>query len=424
MSKFELSIRLFFVILLFFSFSVCLPVSSQTVEITGSQTYGGSDLDDASTLLQTSDGGFALAGSTESYDAGQSDAWLIKTYANGTMQWSQTYGGSEGDYASALLQTSDGGFVLVGGTSYSGVDHPYDEAWLIKTDINGVMQWNRTYEGFNILSVLVQTSDGGFALAGTTLSDLEWPDILLMKTFANGTLQWNRTYGGSKGEQASALVQMSDGGFVLAGYTCSYGAGQSDAWLLKTDSNGFVLWDETYGGSDYDSASALVQISDGGFAFAGDTYSYSAGRSDAWLVKTYANGTMQWNETYGGSSWDGAWALLQTSDGGFVLAGYTYSYGAGQSDAWLLKTDSNGFVLWDETYGGSDYDSASALVQISDGGFAFAGHTFSYGAGQSDAWLVRINVTEKTGISGVIIISVLAIIILALRRGKQYTKDA
>ena len=155
---------------------------------------------------------------------------------------------------------------------------------------------------------------------------------------------WNRTYGGTSGDYARALVQTSDGGYALAGYTYSYGAGQEDFWLVKTNSTGDALWNKTYGGTNEDYAQGLVQTGDGGYALAGSTNSFGAGGWNFWLIRTDADGTMMWNRTYGGTNYDDGYALVQTSDGGYALAGYTYSYGAGNTDFWLVKTDAAGNV--------------------------------------------------------------------------------
>ena len=168
-----------------------------------------------------------------------------------------------------------------------------------------------------------------------------------MKTDANGVATWNQTYGGYQDDTAYALVQTSDGGFALAGVTKSFDSRHmgSDMWLVKTNANGVAIWNQTYGGTGHDYAYALVQTPDGGFALAGNTYSFGAGNSDMWLVKTDANGVATWNQTYGGTDADSAKALIQTSDGGFALAGVTGSFGAGDEDTWLIITDANGLGL-------------------------------------------------------------------------------
>ena len=190
--------------------------------------------------------------------------------------------------------------------------------------------------------------------------------------------EWNKTYGGTYDDDADALVQTVDGGYALAG--------TGFATLIKTDASGNMQWNQTHG----DSRQALVQTVDGGYALASWNWSIGAGGSDFWLVKTDGAGNMQWNKTYGGWGGDDACALVQTSDGGYALAGCTNSFGAGFYDFWLVKTDSAGNALWNKTYGGTNGDFATALVQTGDGGYALAGNTNSFGAGGTDSWLVKV----------------------------------
>ena len=253
-----------------------------------SRTYGGPNDETVSALVRTTDGGYALAGYTYSFGAGQSDAWLVKTDGLGNMEWNMTYGGSSYDFAYALVQTTDGGYALAGATtSFGGYD-----AWLVKTDENGNMQWNKTYGGpyREDAYALVQTGDGGYALAGFTGSG---GNAWLVKTDVSGNMQWNKTYGGQSYSLVYALVQTGDGGYALAG---AIGNGYTDFWLVKTDSSGNMQWNRTYGGTNDDEATTLVQTRDGGYALAGWTNSFGAGSDDFWLVKTDAGGSMQWNK--------------------------------------------------------------------------------------------------------------------------------
>jgi predicted secreted protein len=312
--------------------------------------------------------------------------------------WNKTYGGTNDDHASALVQTSDGGYALAGYTNSFGAGG-YD-FWLVKTDASGTMQWNITYGGTNedLALALVQTSGGGYALAGSTRSfGVSNADAWLVKTDEFGNMQWNKTYGGANYEFFDTIVQTGDGGYALAGYTNSFGAGGYDFWLVKTDASGNAQWNKTYGGTSDDSATSVVQTADGGYALAGSTSSFGAGGYDFWLVKTDASGNAQWNKTYGGTSDDMAFAFVQTSDGGYALAGYTKSFGAGSHDFWLVKTDSAGNAQWNKTYGGTSMDYATALVKTVDGGYALAGYTTSFGVGPNDFWLVKTDASGNVG---------------------------
>ena len=357
-----------------------------------SQTYGGAENDYANSVVQTSDGGYAIAGSTQSFGAGNTDFWLVKTDGAGNMKWSRTYGGEVNDIAYSLVQTSDGGFALAGeANSFIGESADF---WLVKTDERGNMEWNRTYGGIgnDRAKSLIQTSDGGYALAGSTeaFGAGEW-DSWLVKTDEYGDMEWNKTYGGTRSEGASSLIVTSDGGFALAGSTSSFGVGLINFWLVKTDGAGNMEWNQTYGSSIRNFFSSLIEVSDGGFVMAGDIHSGDAGGENFWLVKTDGAGNMEWNQTYIEADMDRPHSLVQTSDGGFALAGETKSFGAGNFDFWLVKTDGLGNKEWNRTYGGADIDRANSVVQTSDGGYAVAGNTLSFGAGSYDFWLVKTN---------------------------------
>jgi len=361
-----------------------------------SQTYGTPSSDAVRSLVQTSDGGYALAG--DAYPVQSVDFWLFKTDSAGNVLWSKTYGGADYEKAQCMVQTSDEGYALAGYTASFGAGGC--DFWLVKTDKDGSMSWNRTYGGLGNEYVysLVQTVDGGYALAGTVYSDARLEDIWLIKTDTNGNMLWNKKYGGLGTDSASCLVQTSDGGYALAGYTTSYGAGGPDFWLVRTDSAGNSLWNRTYGGLDSDVSWSLVQTSDGGYALGGYTRSYGAGSEDFWLVRTDSGGQALWNKTYGGKNGDKAYSVVQAGDGGFALGGYTVPYGASKEDFWLIRTDSAGDTLWDRTYGGVNAEYAYSLVQASDGGYALAGETRSHGSGAVDAWLVK---TDLGGVAEV-----------------------
>ncbi len=261
------------------------------------------------------------------------------------------------------------------------------------------VEWTQSYGGVDddrAYSV-VATSDGGFALAGDTYSfGMGKNDFWLIKTDSLGNMLWNRTYGGSDYDACYSIIVTSDGGFALAGYTWSFGNGLRDFWLVKTDGDGIVEWNQTYGGEGADSAYSVCQSSDGGFVLAGVTYSFGAGESDVWLVKTDAFGNVEWEKTYGSSALEGAYCMVKTSDGGYALAGHKRSAGVGYSYVWLLKTDSSGNLEWDQIYGGEDGDRAVDLVQASDGGYALACLKYSANGPEDppendlpDFWLIK-----------------------------------
>jgi hypothetical protein len=313
------------------------------------RTYGGISDDGAYCVVQTVDGGYALAGYTTSFGAGGTDFWLIKTDVDGFAAWNKTYGGVNNDSAYSLVQTADGGYALAGGTESLGAGS--SDAWLIKTDANGNMQWGYTYggAGYDRARSLIRTIDG-YAFAGITNSfGGGGYDAWLIKTDTNGTKQWDKTYGETDDDAANCVIQTADGGYAVAGNTESLGAGYYDAWLIKTDGGGTMQWGYTYGGSDLDNAVSVVQTVEGGYALAGETGSFGTSYSYGWLVKTDATGVMQWQRIYGktGNALESSivYSLVQTADSGYVLAGSTRLM-TGSDDAWFVKTEAEAGLVW------------------------------------------------------------------------------
>jgi hypothetical protein len=220
------------------SFAVAEPIrtekanviSTAIFEMEWNKTIGGAEEEYANSLIQTADGGFILVGDTYSYGAGEKDAWLVKTDANGQLEWNKTFGGTSWDYEVRAVQTADGGIVLGGSTSSYGAGD--SDFWLVKTDASGQAEWNKTFGGAegDFASSLIQTADGGYALAGSThlyrVDDDDF-DFWLVKTDASGQAEWNKTFGGENDDVANSMIQTADGGYVLAGST------GDDIWLIK-----------------------------------------------------------------------------------------------------------------------------------------------------------------------------------------------
>ncbi|MFX0066679.1 MAG: hypothetical protein ACFFC7_31455, partial [Candidatus Hermodarchaeota archaeon] len=394
--------------------SLFAPVATMAEEIPWAKTYNGSGHDIAYDLVQTSDGGYALVGPTHSIpDTLEIDPivnynyLLVKTDANGVVQWNQTYGGKDYDTPDALIQTPDGGYALAGETySYGAGSIDY---WLVKTDSNGIIQWNRTYGGAGTeeASGIIQTSDDGFALIGHTRSYGAGGDYVsaawLIKTDADGVMQWNRTYGPSDFERGYTLIQTADGGFVFGGTqvtpspffikATNQASSSQDFWLVKTDATGVAQWNQTYGTEDKECVYDLIQTTDGGFMLAGEKRSYSTGQV-LWLVKTDVTGVVQWNQTYGPPL--GRFTnIIQTPDAGYIFARTRRSSETQQLEeqfeGWLTKIASNGNIQWERRY---NQAYITSLILTSDEGFAMAGMVMNQGTG-ADFLLIR---TTDTGV--------------------------
>jgi hypothetical protein len=360
-----------------------------TEDLAWNKTYG----EGGGYSVIESAGGYALLGTN--LTSGETDFWLVKTDSAGNVLWTRTYGGYYPDDPSCVVQTEyDDGYALVGLTY--NTDENDADFWLVKTDRFGREDWNMKYGGEGdegAASVLAMPD--GFAIAGSTNSfGAGSSDFYLVKTDLTGTLQWNKTYGGTGSDSATCIISTSDGGYAIAGETDSYGSGWSDFWLVKTDYKGKVQWSHTYGGTGSDLVESVIETIDGGYALTGQTTSYGVG-TDFWLVKTDAAGNHQWNKTYGGTGYDGAKSIVQTSEEGYVLMGTTDSFGAGSSDFWLVQTDASGITQRSMTYGGTDSDEAHRAVATSDGGYALVGDTWSYGSGM---WLVKANLNAECGL--------------------------
>jgi hypothetical protein len=370
--------------------------SAQGPDTLWTRTYGGAGSDYGYSIEQTSpDGGYIIAGSTFSFGEGSYDIYYLKTDANGEVDWERTYGGTGTDHGSSIQQTLDGGYVIAGYTNSSGAGD-YD-VLLAKTDASGVVDWAYTYGGAaddRGWSVQQTLPDSGYIIAGYTETvGSGGGDAFVIKTDADGGLLWANPFGGTSWEEARCASQtFPDSGYIVIGTTSSSGAGADDVYLIKLDADGDSLWARTYGGAASENGYEVRQtFPDGGYIIVGNTYSFGAGNSDIYLVKTDQNGDTLWTRAFGGASVEYGYSVQQTSpEAGYIIAGSTRSFAVGSYDAYVIKTDVGGDPVWTRTYGGSAYDDGYSVCQTApDSGYVVAGSTRSFGAGVYDVYVVK-----------------------------------
>ncbi len=403
--------------------------------------YGGDKNEIFKQLIQTDDGGILIGGHSQSSISGDKtennrqsgcivgctfDFWIVKTDSLGNLQWDKTFGGNDSDPLSAMQQTSDGGFIL-GGSSRSslGFDKTQNtqgsyDYWIVKTDALGNKLWDKDFGGADIdnLSTIIQTSDGGYLLSGYSNSpaggDKTQPsqggyDYWIVKTDSNGTKLWDKAFGGNSDDYITGAAQLSDGGFVLAGYTYSGASGDKsqpswgvlDYWIIRTDSLGNKLWDRGFGGADFDICFSLDVTPDGNYVVAGTSATDISGDKtqplwggigdfDLWIVKIDTLGNKIWDKDMGGfDPEDELGNISVTADGGFIVGANSYSsisgnkseLNLGVEQSWLLKTDSVGNYMWDRTAFTMSHDESGYAIQTRDGCYILANSTDSPIAG-------------------------------------------
>jgi hypothetical protein len=366
----------------------CSLSYTQAPDTSWTKCYGGTGDDVAYSVQQTSDGGYIIVGSTESYGAGAADVWLLKTDENGDILWTKTYGGSNTDIANEVLQTADGGFILVGTTSsFSNGTQVY----VIKTNENGDSTWTKTYgdmyddEGWSIL----QTSDLGYIICGQNSAQY-YKYVYLIKTEADGNALWYHTYGSIPESGGYSVKEILGGGFIIAGYIADPCGDYFNIYLIQAGVNGDTMWTKEIGTPVIDQKGFSVQQTiDRGFIIAGYTETQSSG-NDMYVVRTNPVGDSLWSRMYGGSYADEGYSIQQTPDSTHIISGMTYTSSSTAEDVYVLEIDDMGNVLWEKTYGGSNNDRGYAVHCTQDGGYIVAGTTASLGAGNSDVWLLKL----------------------------------
>jgi hypothetical protein len=372
------------------------------------RTYGGRDFERGHAIVRTQDGGYIIGGYTTSFGAGGRDVYLVRTDSDGDTIWTRTYGGSDSDVANAVVNTSDGGFLAVGYTYSYGLGGR--NAYLVRTDPHGDTLWTKTYGGNDLDDgrAVVRTPDDGFAIVGGSYSYGPGPAaVWMLRIDSDGDTLWMKTYGGTDIDFGESVVATPDNGFFIVGRTYSYGVGSADVYLIRTDAQGNIIWTRAYGGGGWDSGFSVAETSEGSYIVTGATESFGAIYENVYLLSVDPDGDTLWTRMYGGNHDDRGNAIVETYDRGYLITGWTYSFGEGECSVYLIRTDRNGATLWTTTYGGNKEDFGSSVTITADGGYIVAGYSLSFGAGESDIYVVRIaqevGVEEENGVDAPII---------------------
>jgi uncharacterized delta-60 repeat protein len=358
--------------------------------VTWAKSYG--DVQDENvfrSVVALSDGGYVISGVTNSTGAGKNDIWILRLDSAGSILWQKTYGGTRSEETRSIQQTSDGGFVVTGPTNSFGSGA--NDVWVIKLNYNGAVEWQKTYGGrsADVSHSIQQTADGGYVVAGFTRSfGTGGQDYFVIKLNSIGGIIWQKAYGGAGNEVIRYIKQTSDGGYLAAGFTHSFGA-LGDIMLIKLDAVGNMEWDKRYGGSKFEEPCCILEESDG-YIIMEQSASFT-GNTDGWIFKIDDDGQIDWQKRVAGGSFDELSAALQTADGGFIAAGETKSFGAGAEDFWVVKFDSSGNVEWQKRYGGSKVEEAESIALTTDGGYIVVGTTRSFSEGIRDIWAIKLD---------------------------------
>lgn len=416
------------------------------------KVLGGTRVDVAQSIQPTADGGYILAGNTNSQDGditgyhsgpfgcyqscfGQvcdffADGLVVKLNSTGAIQWQKALGGSGAENLFSIQPTADGGYIASGYTfsndgdvsGFHGGNEP--DAWVVKLNSTGAIQWQKVLggsTGCDFANVILSTPDGGYIIAGHTDShdgDVTTTagerDVWIVKLTSTGAIQWQKAIGGADNDYVYSFHSTPDGGYIAAGYTYSNNGdvsgnhGDADAWIVKLSSSGAIEWQKTLGGNREEIARSILPTTDGGYIVAGSTKSNNGdvsgnhGEADAWIVKLNRSGTIQWQKALGGSSEEIARSIQPTTDGGYIFAGSAKSINGdvstnhGNSDAWIVKLSNSGAIQWQKSIGGTGNDFVNSIQFTADGSYIAAGQATSKNGdlignhGATDAWVIKL----------------------------------
>ncbi len=364
------------------------------------------------------------------------DYWLLKYNQNDELLWQKTYGGSEDDRGNDIIQTFDGGYAIMGysksNDSNVSENNGAHDFWVCKLDTSGNISWEKNFGflGADIGNAIIQTKDGGFLLIGvidvsasngegnsksinSKSSKIQHAggDYWAIKIDAFGNKQWSRYYGGTFTDTPYDVTQTEDNGYLLVGSSDSgdvdinNNKGTYDFWVLKISETGTISWEKSFGGSQTDEARAIAKSNDGNYIIVGDTRSndfdvtINKGAADLWVIKISPTGSLIWEKTYGGNSFDAARSISKTQNGDFIISGSSRSMDGdlannnGQNDGWVIKIDTNGALKWQQSIGGSEIDFAYDAVELNNKSIIIVGDSNSS----------NLDITDNKGFSDLLV---------------------
>jgi len=384
--------RFLFTLLSLLSFSILFAQANQEWD----ETYGGQSNDEARSIIETNDGGYLIVGYTESQGSGNMDGWAIKLAPDGSMEWDMTYGGAKDDELFDVIELENG-YAMVGATASIGEGKA--DFWLVLADKDGSMQWDRAYGGNkeDKATQIIKDFDGNVFIAGYTKSKGGGGrDIYIIKVepFAGekerGKLIWKKNFGGGGTDYPGRIRLNEVDSFVyIIGSSNSSGNGGMDMMLYKMDrQRGNIRTKKNFGGRAYEHGNDFCFTENNGYILVGGTMSDSKGFFDSWVIKLEEEFYSEWEHTYGGGK-NEEWVSVVQFDDSYLLAGFTESMGEGKTDGWLMKLDKKGKKLWEKNYGDVGDDQIAKLIKTKDGGYIFVGSTDSLGEGKMDFWIVK-----------------------------------
>ena len=429
-------------LILFTLFIFSAIISNAQLAIEWQKSLGGTSDDYAYSIKQTTDGGYIVAGSSYSNDGdvtdnhGNIDFWIVKLNSAGAIEWQKSLGGTGNEEATSIQQTIDGGYIIAGDSDSNDGDitgnHGGADYWIVKLNSAGAIEWQKSLGGsvYDEAKSIQQTTDGGYIVVGGAYSldgdinghhgtnDNENIDYWIVKLNRTGDIEWQKSLGGTADDYAYSITQTKDGGYIVAGESASNDGDLTghqgsvlftDYWVVKLTNAGVIEWQKSLGGTKNEYAYSIQQTQDGGYIVAGSSNSNDGdvtdnkGSDDYWIVKLTSSGTIQWQKCLGGTTYDASSAIQQTKDGGYIVAGLSNSNNGdvtgnnGYFDYWIVKLNSSGAIEGQKSLGGTADDEATSINQTKDGGYIIAGYSVSTDGditgnqGSSDYWIVKLS---------------------------------